>query len=201
MLTGQCVKLFSLIRNLQKFTPSLATVNHSRSPILPQVRFQHQTFESEKDEQEINVTKDVIEKVNNEIRNKTHGRLFAVVQVCGKQFKVTDEDLIVVDGYWPPTAGDKIRLEKVLLVGSANFTLVGRPLLPHDQVSVLATVIEKTMTPTILWFAMRKKKRFRKTRLYRIPQTFLRITSIDVNVGVNEIGDVDGLRDRVFQWS
>ncbi|KAL0277291.1 UNVERIFIED_CONTAM: hypothetical protein PYX00_004629 [Menopon gallinae] len=177
MLTGPCAKLFSL------------------------VRFGHQTVLPEKDEEEIRETKDVIEKVNNEIHNKTHGRLFAVVQVCGKQFKVTDEDLIVVDGYWPPTVGDKIRLEKVLLVGSKNFTLIGRPLLPQDQVSVYATIIEKTMTPTILWFAMRRRKRYKKTRLYRIPQTFIRINSIDVNLGVNEIGDVDGLRDRIFQWS
>jgi len=41
------------------------------------------------------------------------GRLFAVVQVAGKQRKVTTEDIIVVESDFFPTIGDKIRLEKV----------------------------------------------------------------------------------------
>ena len=42
--------------------------------------------------------------------------------------------------------GQRIRLEKVLLVGSKDFTLIGRPFLPRDQISVEATVVEKTLT-------------------------------------------------------
>jgi hypothetical protein len=56
---------------------------------------------------------DIATKINTQISDKSHGRLFAVVHVCGKQFKVTDEDLIVIEGSWAPQAGEKIRLEKV----------------------------------------------------------------------------------------
>lgn len=58
---------------------------------------------------------DVIEQVNERIENQTEGRLFAVVQLCGKQFKVTSGDIIIIEGYWPPTTGDQIRLDKVSL--------------------------------------------------------------------------------------
>lgn len=51
--------------------------------------------------------------MNEKIGSDDLGRLFAVVQICGKQRKITSEDIIVVEGYFPPTVGDRIRLEKV----------------------------------------------------------------------------------------
>jgi len=36
-----------------------------------------------------------------------------VVHIDGKQRKVTTEDLVVINGFFPPQIGDKIRLEKV----------------------------------------------------------------------------------------
>ena len=44
---------------------------------------------------------------------RTTSRLFAVVMVGGSQYKVTTEDIIVVQNSFYPTIGDKIRLEKV----------------------------------------------------------------------------------------
>jgi hypothetical protein len=35
------------------------------------------------------------------------------VHICGKQFKVTTEDLIIIEGYWAPQIGDRLKLEKV----------------------------------------------------------------------------------------
>lgn len=62
------------------------------------------------------VCKDVITNVNSKLDAQSEGRLFAVVHLCGKQFKVTTGDIIVVEGYWPPTTGDQIRLDKVKLI-------------------------------------------------------------------------------------
>lgn len=59
------------------------------------------------------ICKDVIASVNNKLATNTEGRLFAVVQLCGKQFKVTAGDILVIEGFWPPTIGDKLKLEKV----------------------------------------------------------------------------------------
>ncbi|KRZ69882.1 39S ribosomal protein L21, mitochondrial [Trichinella papuae] len=62
--------------------------------------------------------------------NHSHGRLFAIVKFDDEQFKVTEEDIIIVQGSYAFKVGDKIRLEKVLCVGSSDFTLFGTPVLP-----------------------------------------------------------------------
>ncbi|KAJ8315682.1 hypothetical protein KUTeg_007832 [Tegillarca granosa] len=84
--------------------------------------------------------------VNEKIKSDDLGRLFAVVQICSKQRKITAEDIIVVEGDFHPTVGDRIRLEKVLMVGGKDFTLVGRPIISRQIVCVEATVVEKTMS-------------------------------------------------------
>jgi large subunit ribosomal protein L21 len=56
---------------------------------------------------------EIISKVNNQLLQQNEGRLFAVVHICGKQFKVTTEDLIITEGNWAPQIGDQIKLEKV----------------------------------------------------------------------------------------
>ncbi|KRX27187.1 39S ribosomal protein L21, mitochondrial [Trichinella nelsoni] len=57
-------------------------------------------------------------------------KLFAIVKFGDEQFKVTEEDIIIVQGSYPFKVGDKIRLEKILCVGSSDFTLFGTPVLP-----------------------------------------------------------------------
>uniref|UniRef100_A0A8D2MBS4 Large ribosomal subunit protein bL21m n=1 Tax=Zonotrichia albicollis TaxID=44394 RepID=A0A8D2MBS4_ZONAL len=87
---------------------------------------------------------EVVQKVNGLIAAGRYGRLFAVVHFASKQWKITSEDLIMMDNVLEAECGDRIRMEKVLLVGADDFTLVGRPLLGKDLVRVEATVIEKT---------------------------------------------------------
>lgn len=105
---------------------------------------------------------DVTKEINNQIAMDKTGRMFAVVQVCGKQFKVTENDIIIIEGFWPPNIGDCLKLEKVLLVGSTAFTLVGRPILNRELVSVDAMVIEKTLSHTKTRFRFRAKKQYRR---------------------------------------
>ncbi|KAI1232699.1 39S ribosomal protein L21, partial [Lamprotornis superbus] len=87
---------------------------------------------------------EVVQKVNGLISAGHYGRLFAVVHFASKQWKITNEDLIMMDNVLEAECGDRIRMEKVLLVGADDFTLIGRPLLGKDLVRVEATVIEKT---------------------------------------------------------
>lgn len=62
---------------------------------------------------EQNTCQSIVNNVNQLVEKQAEGRLFAVVQVMGKQYKITDGDLLIFEGYWAPTTGDKIRLEKV----------------------------------------------------------------------------------------
>jgi large subunit ribosomal protein L21 len=84
-------------------------------------------------------------KINQQIANKSFGRLFAIVDIGGHQHKLTEGDLVMVLEDIGAPNGKRIRLEKIPLVGSKDFTLIGRPYLPRDLVTVDATVVEKAM--------------------------------------------------------
>lgn len=103
--------------------------------------------------------------------------------ICGSQFKVTTDDVITVRNTFYPTIGDKIRLEKVLLVGGRDFTIIGKPLIRFEKLFCLfvntynlivlmlikpidsksfvhidATVIEKTLTNDVVRYTYKARK-------------------------------------------
>ncbi|XP_041352553.1 39S ribosomal protein L21, mitochondrial-like [Gigantopelta aegis] len=121
------------------------------------------------------------EKVNSALQSEDVGRLFAVVHIAGKQRKITTEDMILIQHYFPPNIGDRIRLEKVLMVGSKDFSLVGQPLLSRDVVRVEATVVEKTLSYYKTKFNYVRRKGFRRFNLIRSKYTMLVINSIEMN--------------------
>ncbi|XP_066290192.1 large ribosomal subunit protein bL21m-like isoform X2 [Branchiostoma lanceolatum] len=127
----------------------------------------------------------ILEKVKEEMVSPDVGRLFAVVQVAGKQFKVTTEDLVLVQQEMFADPGERVRLEKVLLVGGNNFTLIGKPILSRDQVRIEATVIEKFMALPLVVYKFKKRKGYRKRRDHSQPCTVLRINSIEVAPNLN----------------
>lgn len=123
---------------------------------------------------------EVVAAVNELIARGQHGRLFAVVHFAGHQWKVTSEDLILIEHELDAACGERIRLEKVLLVGADGFTLLGRPLLGKDLVRVEATVIEKTESWPKINMKFRKRKNFKKKKITVSPQTVLRINTVEV---------------------
>ncbi|KAJ7985756.1 hypothetical protein DPEC_G00343760 [Dallia pectoralis] len=121
-----------------------------------------------------------VETVNNLLQKEAYGRLFAVVHFASRQWKVTNEDLILIENHIDAECGDRIRLEKVLLVGGEEFTLIGRPLLGCDLVRVEATVIEKTESWPKVHMLFWKRHRFQKKKIIVQPQTILRVNTIEV---------------------
>ncbi|CAH1996454.1 unnamed protein product [Acanthoscelides obtectus] len=142
--------------------------------------------------------KEVINQVNQLVKDNNISRLFAVVHVTGKQFKITEGDVIVIEGYWPPTVGDKILLDKVLLAGSTDFTLIGRPIVQKGLVRVEATVIEKTLSHTKTHFRKKRRKQYMRINFFRIQQTYLRINKVCINGEVNNPPEVRGLETAIF---
>ncbi|XP_029016366.2 39S ribosomal protein L21, mitochondrial [Betta splendens] len=122
----------------------------------------------------------VVSTVNQRIHQQAFGRLFAVVHFAGRQWKVTDEDLILIENHIEAECGDRIRMEKVLLVGAEDFTLVGRPLLGKELVRVEATVIEKTESWPKIHMRFWRRHRYQKKRIIVQPQSVLRINSIQL---------------------
>ncbi|XP_026501558.1 large ribosomal subunit protein bL21m [Vanessa tameamea] len=132
-----------------------------------------------------NTTKDVIATCNKLIEERT-SRNFAIVHLLGKQWRVTDGDLLVVEGYWPPNIGDKIKLDKVLLAATKDFSLIGRPLVQPGLVTVTATVISKGLSHTRTHFKKKRRKQFMRINFQRAQQTMLRINTVEIANKINE---------------
>lgn len=140
---------------------------------------------------------DGIIKTVNETIKESH-RLFAVVHLCGKQFKITNNDLVLIDGYWPPNVGDRIQLQKVLLVGGKDFTLIGRPILDAGTVNITATVVDKDLSHTRTNFKRIKRKQYMRINFIRKEITMLRINSIIISKDIGNQEDVQEMGRRIM---
>lgn len=132
--------------------------------------------------------KSFFSKVNTEIAdNLDRKRLFAIVYLYNQQFLCKEGDIIQVRKYFPAEMGARVKIEKVLLVGSENLTLVGRPVLDRDLVHVEATVLEKCMTQTYTnCYHIQRRSRYRRWRMMRYQLSALRINKIQICHKINE---------------
>ncbi|XP_065117940.1 large ribosomal subunit protein bL21m [Paramisgurnus dabryanus] len=167
--TLTCYQNSSSVTNPASFVPH-TSLSKPPWPELP-------AFDPEDEERKHGV---LVQKVNGLIQKGEYGRLFAVVHFAGRQWKVTNEDLILIENHIDAECGDRIRMEKVLLVGGNDFTLIGKPLLGGDLVRVQATVIEKTESWPMVHMRFWKRHRYQKKRTIIQPQTVLRINTIDI---------------------
>lgn len=138
---------------------------------------------------------DPVERINEQLQSSSIGRMFAVIHLCGKQFKVTAGDVILVEGYWEPSNGDAIRLEKVLVAGSQDFSLIGRPIIQKGLVDVQATVIEKSLSHTRTNFKKKRRKQYMRINFHRMPTTLVRINSIELTNLVDNKQSTFDIRD------
>lgn len=158
---GRCLSL--LLKQRSNFTQSAMFVRtipwviHYQSHPIYQNFFRKILSENAHHDKEV---QQLYNKVNQLANEKSHHRLFAVIQIGNEQRKVTTEDIICKVDEFHPTVGDRIRFEKVLLVGSSDFTVIGRPILSPHFVRVEGMVIEKTLSQTQMeyWYAPKKKK-------------------------------------------
>ncbi|KAF7267326.1 mitochondrial ribosomal protein L21 isoform X2 [Rhynchophorus ferrugineus] len=188
------------LRNGQNYSRSLGQAGNLLSSITKRYStiIASTPYEIVDEDKETNVAKDIIKKINDQIAQSQEGRLFAIVHLAGKQFRITEGDVLVVEGYWPPNCGDKISLDKVLLVGASDFTLIGRPLVQRGLVNIEATVIEKTLSHTKTHFRKKRRKQYKRIHFYKIPQTYLRINTVKVTGELNNPPEVRGLEKAIF---
>ncbi|XP_028916296.1 39S ribosomal protein L21, mitochondrial isoform X2 [Ornithorhynchus anatinus] len=157
----------------QKLKGSLLPKTSLTSPPWPKIQLPDPA-------QEAGIHAALVQKVNKQIAAGQYGRLFAVVHFASQQWKVTNEDLILIGNSLDIECGERIRLEKVLLVGADDFTLIGKPLLGLDLVRVEATVVEKTESWPRVYMKFKKRKNFRKRKTIVTQQTLLRINTIEI---------------------
>ena|SRR5687767_2639572 len=104
--------------------------------------------------------------------------MYAVVMTGGKQHRVREGDLLRVEKI-EGDVGSTIELDRVLLIGKEDGTLVGTPTVQGAMVR--AEIVRQALAKKILIFHKKRRKRFRKLRGHRQPFTQLKITGIAVS--------------------
>ncbi|XP_065177325.1 large ribosomal subunit protein bL21m-like [Sycon ciliatum] len=125
-----------------------------------------------------------IEKANNAIATGTTGRAFCVIHTSGRQYKVTNGDVIVTNKmHCAP--GSHIVFNKVLLAGTKDFTLLGTPMLSPRLVQVTGTVIEQVIGAKKIRYLFKRRKRYRRKRGLRQHMTTVRINDVGLQPNID----------------
>lgn len=101
--------------------------------------------------------------------------MYAVIRTGGKQYKVSEGDLLKVEKL-AGEVGESIELAEVLMVGGEEVK-IGTPLLPEAKVT--AKIVEQGKDKKILVFKSKRRKNYRKKNGHRQPITRLQITAIE----------------------
>jgi large subunit ribosomal protein L21 len=101
--------------------------------------------------------------------------MFAVLKTGGKQYKVSQGDVIQVEKL-EGNVGDKVTLDQILMIGAEDKVDVGSPILDGSQVT--CEIMDQAKGPKILVFKKKRRKKYRRTNGHRQFITYLKITDI-----------------------
>jgi large subunit ribosomal protein L21 len=110
-----------------------------------------------------------------EVKIGENSMKYAIVEDGGKQYKAVEGDTIEVDRY-KSDIGEKIDLDRVLLISDGENIAVGTPYLKGAKVE--ATVEAQIKAPKIVVFKYKPRERYRVKTGHRQRYTRLRISSI-----------------------
>eukprot|EP00904_Undaria_pinnatifida_P007673 jgi/Undpi1/4035/HiC_scaffold_16.g07402.m1 len=100
---------------------------------------------------------------------------FAVIRLGNTQYKVTKDDVIVAEKL-TGDIGTTLDITDVLLVGTTEATVVGRPVVPGATVRLY--VEEQTRDKKVVVYKKRRRKSSKTTQGHRREITLLRVTDI-----------------------
>ncbi|WP_106460235.1 50S ribosomal protein L21 [Anaerococcus sp. Marseille-P3915] len=103
--------------------------------------------------------------------------MYAIIKTGGKQYKVSEGDLVRVEklNY---EVGETVDFEEVLLVSNDGDIKVGSPVV--EGAKVTATVEDQNKAKKIVVFKYKPKKQYRKKHGHRQPYTLVKINSISL---------------------
>ncbi len=103
-------------------------------------------------------------------------KIFAVVHFKGFQHKVTKDDIIKMEKIQELSPGDTFVFDNVLLVGTNEYTSIGRPYV--GSCKVLATVEENCLSDKVIIFKKKRRKGYQNNAGHRQELTQIRILKI-----------------------
>ena len=102
--------------------------------------------------------------------------MYAIIETGGKQQKAVPGEILRVERL-EAEVGDKVRLDRVMLVSRDGSVSLGRPYL--DGAAVTATVTAQDRGPKVLVFKKKKRKGYRRTKGHRQSFTSVRVDAIE----------------------
>ena len=101
--------------------------------------------------------------------------MYAVVKTGGKQYKVTEGDVISIERL-DGNIGDTVELDEVLLIADAEDVKIGQPLVPDAK--VIGSVVGQEKAKKVTIFKSKRRKGYRKKQGHRQRNTKLKINKI-----------------------
>lgn len=101
--------------------------------------------------------------------------MYAIIESCGKQYKVSEGDVVFFEKL-DTEAGKKVSFDKVVLVSDDKKVEVGAPYV--KGVKVEGKVVEHGKGKKIIVYKYKAKKNYRRTQGHRQPFTKVEITKI-----------------------
>ncbi|MDD7306346.1 MAG: 50S ribosomal protein L21 [Peptoniphilaceae bacterium] len=102
--------------------------------------------------------------------------MYAIIKTGGKQYKVSEGDLVRVEKL-NAEVGDTVEFDEVLMVKSDDDIKVGTPLVENAKVS--ATVKDQAKNKKVIVFKYRPKKGSKSKQGHRQPYTLVEINNIN----------------------
>ena len=101
--------------------------------------------------------------------------MYALVKTGGKQYRVSKDDIILVERV-SAEEGEQIILSDIVMLGDGDKIIIGTPRV--DGAGVSATVVRQTRGPKIIIFRRKRRKNHRRTQGHRQDLTLLKINEI-----------------------
>ena len=101
--------------------------------------------------------------------------MYAIIEACGKQYKVAEGDVIFFEKL-DAEEGKKVKFDNVILVSNEENVQVGNPYVKGAKVE--GKVISHGKAKKIIVFKYKAKKNYRRKQGHRQPFTKVEITSI-----------------------
>ena len=101
--------------------------------------------------------------------------MYAIIEACGKQYKVSEGDIVSLERL-DAKEGEKVTFDQVLLISDGDKVKVGTPTVKSAKVE--AKVVEHGKAKKIRVYKYKAKKNERKTQGHRQPYTKVKIEKI-----------------------
>lgn len=102
--------------------------------------------------------------------------MFAIVDIAGKQFKVSKGDKLEVPKLKEYKEGDTVKIDEVLLRSDDKKTDIGAPVVSGSAVEL--KLIEHGKAAKIRVFKKKSKKRYERTQGHRQAYSLVEVTAV-----------------------